>query len=325
MTDLSVIIVSYKGWDKLIKCLSALNGFTGNKFIFEVIVVDNNSEDDNILKIENQFPSFKFIHNAVNGGYANGINLGCKAAHGEFILILNPDTIASEPAIEKLLMTARSNSDYIIISCRQVNEEGRETKSFGEFPSLFKLTGLQRFISSLISGKADKKLSGGPVIFPDWVSGSVILTRKDLFEQINGFYEGFWMYFEDVDLCKRVRNSGRKIALLRDVTIEHSHGGSSRINLRTKSITKSEVKFSQHVYISRNLRGIERVFSQIFLVANNLISGFLMAVIGLVLFFIPEIFVNTLIFYRLAKYYTISLVNKTWISPRSVLNKSFSN
>lgn len=325
MTDLSVIIVSYKGWDKLIKCLSALNGFTGDKFKFEVIVVDNNSEDDNIFKIEKQFPSFKFIRNAVNGGYANGINLGCKAAQGEFLLILNPDTIASEPAIEKLLITARSNPDYSIISCRQLNEAGRETKPYGEFPSLFKLTGFQRFISSLIGGQTDNKLSGEPVIFPDWVSGSVILIRKELFEQINGFYEGFWMYFEDVDLCKRVCDSGGKIALLRDVTIEHSHGGSSRINLRTKSITKSEVKASQHVYISRNLRGIERVFGQIFLVANNLISGLLMAVIGIVLFFIPGIFVNTLIFCRLVKYYTDSLVNKTWISSRSVLNKSFSN
>lgn len=323
MIDLSVIIVSYKGWDKLMKCLSALNGFKGDKFSFEVIVVDNNSDDNNIFKIEKQFASFKFIHNEVNGGYANGNNLGSKAANGEYLLILNPDTVTSEAEIEKLLNAAGSNPDFSIISCRQVNEEGKETRPFGEFPSLFKFTGFQRSVSNLFRGGKGKKMSGGPVIFPDWVSGSVIFITKELYQQLNGFYEGFWMYYEDVDLCKRVSDRGGKVAFLKNATIEHTHGGSSRINIRTKSITKTEVKISQHVYVSRSLRGAVRVLSQIFLVTNNLISGLLMSIIGLLLFFIPGIFVNTLIFCGLINYYTNAYLNKTWISRKSVLSRAF--
>ncbi|MEI6048621.1 MAG: glycosyltransferase family 2 protein [Bacteroidota bacterium] len=311
MTDLSIIIVCYKGWERLIKCLESLDLFTGENFSTEVIVVDNRSDDEIILEIEKRFPKFRFIYNKINGGYANGCNLGCKYAEGKFFLILNPDTVASECELEKLLNTAKKNPAFTILSCRQVNENGRESIASGQFPHLFNLTGFQR----AIFGKRNLQ---SEIIFPDWISGSVVLMQREIFQKLGGFDEDFWMYFEDVDLCRRVRNIPGKIAFCSNITIEHNHGGSSRINLKTASLTKTEVHISKHLYISKHKSGMERVLIQTFLVINNLISGGLMALLGLVFFFVPKLFARALIYLRLISYYTGSLFRLSWISPRSV-------
>ena len=316
MTDLSIIIVCYKGWDQLRKCLDALDSFSGKNFKTQVIIVDNKSEDETIHKIEERFPKFQFIYNDVNGGFANGCNLGAKTAVGEFVLFLNPDTVAAETEVEKLLYQARKNPEFGIVSCRQVNEKGKESISYGAFPSMFNLTGIQRAIFTSRQSKIQDLKS--EISFPDWVSGSVILMRHETFKKESGFDEDFWMYFEDVDLCRRIRNTDGKIAFCRNITIEHNHGGSSRINLNTISLTKTEVHISRHLYISKHKKGFEKILIQSFLVLNNILSGGAMAIIGLLLFFIPKVFSRTLIFYRLTSYYLGSLFRLSWISPRSV-------
>jgi GT2 family glycosyltransferase len=316
MTDLSIIIVCYKGWKRLIKCLEALNSFTGNDFSAEVIIVDNRSDDGIITEIEKQFPKFRYIRNEINGGYAHGCNLGAKNAVGEFFLILNPDTVASEPEVKKLLEIAKQNPGFSVVSCRQVNEKNKECIVSGPFPSFFNLTGFQRAIFGRLW--PDEGIQDPEIRFPDWISGSVILIRKELYQKLKGMDEDFWMYFEDVDLCKRVRDIAGKIALCRNITIEHNHGGSSRINLKTASITKAEVNISRHLYISKHKTGLDKVMIQAFLVINNLISGGLMALLGLLFFFIPKLFARTLIYLRLISYYCGSLLRLSWISPLSV-------
>jgi hypothetical protein len=144
------------------------------------------------------------------------------------------------------------------------------------------------------------------------------MIRSETFWKLGGFDEDFWMYFEDVDLCKRIRNINGKIALCNIVTIEHNHGGSSRINNKTAALTKTEVHISRHVYISKNKTGLGKLFIQTFLVINNLISGGIIALLGFVFFFIPKLFARTLIFLRLISYYTGSLFRLSWVSPRSV-------
>ena len=316
MTDLSIIIVCYKGWEKLNECLNSVNSFTGANFSTEVIVVDNRSEEEAIYIIEQKFTKFRFIYNIVNGGFANGCNEGAENASGEYLLFLNPDTVVSESEIGKLLNTAKQNPEYSAISCRQVNGAGRESRAYGQFPSIFSLTGFLRMIFRPYKPIAE--IGKPEIILPDWISGSVVLIRNDTFKSSGGFDEDYWMYFEDVDLCRRIRNSGGEIAFCNNITVEHNHGGSSRINIKTASLTKTEVHISRHVYISKHKTGIAKLFIQIFLVLNNLISGGIMAVLGLVLFFIPKVFSRTLIYGNLIRYYAGSLLRSSWISPRSV-------
>ncbi len=316
MTDLSIVIVSYKGWDRLVKCLEALDSFSGKSFSFEVIVVDNMSGEDTIFAIEKRFSKFIFIHNSINGGYANGCNRGASIAKGSYILLLNPDTVAAESEIFRMIEVSRNNPQYGLVSCRQVNERGKESVATGVFPAFFNLTGLQRaFLRSL---KKKEPLAEAGTSFPDWVSGSVMLLSMETFRQVGGLDEDFWMYFEDVDLCRRIRDINLEIAFCTEIKIEHNHGGSSRINLNTASLTKTEVHISRHIYISKHKSGVEKICIQLFLVLNTLITNGLIGIPGIVLFFIPKIFIRTLIFGSLISYYASSLSRLSWISPRSV-------
>jgi GT2 family glycosyltransferase len=316
MTDLSIIIVSYRGWVRLTKCLEALDAFACKSLKTEVIVVDNKSEENGIFELEKQFHKFKFIHNPVNGGFANGCNLGSKSAVGEFLLFLNPDTIASESEVEKLLDIAKKNPSNGVVSCRQVNEKGKLTISYGPFPQLFNLTGFQRVIFKILTPHSSSLTTD--ITFPDWISGSVVLIRKEIFRRINGFDEDFWMYYEDVDLCRRVRYISLKVAFCGNITIEHNHGGSSRINLKTASLTKTEVHISRHVYIHKHFKGFSRFLIQAFLVINNILTCGLMALLGILFFYVPKLFARTLIFLRLIRYYIVSVLRLSWVSPRSV-------
>ena len=319
MINLSIIIVCYRGWARLTKCLEALNSFTGKNFTTEVIVVDNRSDDDTIFKIEKQFPGFRFIYNNINGGFANGCNKGARNSNGEFLLFLNPDTVASESEVEKLLNNAKQKSDDEILSCRQVNEKGKESIAFGQFPHFFNLTGFQRSVAKLLKSVIYTEDYDNDIIrFPDWVSGSVIMMTREVFGKLGGFDEDFWMYFEDVDLCRRAKNIGVKAKYYNNITIEHNHGGSSRVSIKTTATTKTEVHMSRHIYISKHTQGFEKIITQTFLISNNLISGLLMALIGLVFFFMPKLFIRALIYLRLIRYYIISLLRKSWISKRSV-------
>jgi len=320
MTDVSIVIVAYRGQAKLLKCLESLIAFKARNLSYQVIVVDNDVSGDPAPDLESRFKGFKFIRNKVNGGFGNGNNLGAESACGEFILILNPDTVLNEAAIERLVNLARANPDYSVISCRQVNREGKDTKVAGDFPTIWTLTGLQRSLLKIFSKRKLAEKEQDDVYFPHWISGSLMLIRKKLFVELQGFYEGFWMYYEDVDLCKRVTERGGRIVLARDVKIEHNHGGSSRSDLRITAMTKTEVRISQHIYIARNMKGMKRLISQSFLVVNNLITGSVTALSGILLFFLPVVFVRTLIFARIISYYLYALGRGSWIGRRSVLN-----
>lgn len=305
--DLSVIIVCYKGWDRLSKCLESLNAFVNGNFSMEVIVVDNNSGDGIINEFENRFRRFRFLRNNINGGYAYGCNKGAAKAIGDFLLILNPDTVVRETEIKKLLANAKSHPEYYILSCRQVNEKGKESRAAGKFPALS--------LSNLLIREQDKGIS-----FPDWVSGSLMLIGREIFNRLNGFDESFWMYYEDVDICKRARMAGGEIACYNDIVIEHNHGGSSRINLKTTSITKCEVQVSRHHYIHKYFWGLKRFLFQLIVITDNLLTGIIAGVIGLLFFFVPKIFIRFIILLRLIKYYWGSLLRRSWVSTRSVIN-----
>ncbi|MBA4322919.1 MAG: hypothetical protein C0408_08905 [Odoribacter sp.] len=318
--DLSIIIVNYRGWKRLKECLDALAAFSGEQFRSEVIIVDNDSADGVIDLFKSDYPRFIFIRNNINGGFANGCNLGSSFSKGDFFLFLNPDTLASEKEVEKLLERAKKNPGHYISSCRQVNENGKESKAFGLFPGFGTLTGPGRAIYSILNRKriAWNTEENENLISPDWVSGSVIMIKNEIFRKLGGFDEDFWMYYEDTDLCRRARNLNGKIAYYTDITIQHDHGGSSRIDLKTASLTKAEVLISRHLYIEKHKSGAGRFIIQLYLVLNNLVSGACMAILGLLFFASPRMVMRVHIYTRLVSYYFGALKRRSWISTRSV-------
>ena len=186
-------------------------------------------------------------------------------------------------------------------------------RAAGEFPALFRTGKATGFKDN--DSQSDCKAS---VSFPDWVSGSVMMLRREVYLELNGFDEDFWMYSEDVDLCRRARDKGGEVVLLTGIVIEHNHGGSSRIDIKTTAITKCEVQKSRHLYIHKHINGPEGLLMHSIIIADNLITGLIAGIAGLIMFFIPELFVRFLLLMRLISYYALSMAGRSWISTRSV-------
>jgi GT2 family glycosyltransferase len=313
--DISIVIVNYKSWNHIRNCLESLN-FQSNAFEFEIVVVDNQSNDGKLEGFRQEFPTVNFVENSGNNGFANGCNTGATHAKGAYLLFLNPDTIANEEAILEMWQFAKKNPTTGIVSCLQKKPKGGYEKSIRVFPNLLTLFGLTRALYKAFT--KNKHLSENQVLYTDWVSGSVVFISKEWLEQIDGWNEDYWMYYEDMDLCKRVQISNGKIALLESVEIIHNHGGSSRINMKTASLTKTEVQISKHVYINTYFTGVEKILAFVILVFYNLISRILLGVFGILLFFIPKMRLNVYLLSKLIGYYFSSLTRFSWLSRNSM-------
>lgn len=313
--DVSIIIVNYKSWKHLKNCLETLVHFKQTQFTFEVIVVDNCSNDGKLKEFSSEYSQFKFIENSGNNGFANGCNLGAINSKGEHLLFLNPDTLATESAVKSMLTCLKENSNFGIVSCNQLNNNGSYEDFDRIFPDTFTLFGLIRAFYRKVKSKTRVKNN---IIFPDWVSGSVVFISRKWFAKIEGWNEDFWMYFEDVDLSKKVRDLRGEVVLLKDVNIIHNHGGASRINIKTASITKTEVVISKHVYIRNHFVGFKRKFLLFLVVFSTLVSKLIGAIFGIVFFFVPKLRLGFFLFIEMIKYYYQSYKFGSWLSQKSM-------
>ena len=319
LKDLSVIIVNYKGGEKLDRCLSSLQCVSDNRFSFEVIVVDNQSNDGTLDRFILQYPEFRFFLNSGNNGFANGCNLGATKSVGKNLLFLNPDTSVNANALFDMLEEVRVRPEYSIVSCSQVRENGSKERPYGKFITLFTLTGWLRSVHRIFFGKMEDSLSHSKhYIYPDWVSGSVVMMQRESFMRLGKWDEDFWMYFEDVDLCRRAKEKDGEIVKLRSAVIGHLHGGSSRLNMETTVLTKTEVHISRHLYIFKHENFWNAGSMHTVLILNNLIIGFLPALVGLVFFPVKRLRICSQVYLRLADYYLNALKSGTWMSARSV-------
>lgn len=316
---ISIIIVNYRGWDRLSKCLESISSIEDSRFQIEVIVVDNQSNDGKLVEFIHLFPEFTFILNKGNNGFANGCNLGAAHSKGSHLLFLNPDTTVTADALFDMLEEVSVRPEFSIVSCRQVRENGSEDRPYGKFLTILTLTGGLRAVHQLFSGRLeDAIMQTKHYVYPDWVSGSVVMIKRDCFFRIGKWDEDFWMYFEDVDLCRRAKLNAGEIVILKRAVVGHIHGGSSRINHDVTVMTKTEVHISRHVYISKHENEYNAFFMHLLLILNNLLLGLLPAVLGTVFFFIRKLNIYSRIYFNLAGYYLNVLKSGSWLSVRSV-------
>jgi hypothetical protein len=318
--DISIIIVNYKSWLPLDKCLLSIKKIKNAIINVEVIIVDNCSNDDKFDQYSRLYSDFTFLLNKGNFGFANGCNEGAKIAKGSYLLFLNPDAIVSEKVLINFLKIAKNNSAYKLLSCSKMNTQGKLENSNKPLPSLGSLFGLTRVFKRILSKKNTKEKyhNGFNILFPEWISGSLVFTSREWFDYIKGWNQDYWMYYEDVDLCKRTLEEKGKIVLIKNLKILHDHGGASRINVKTTALTKSEVIISRHVYINNHFKGITRIIAQITLVAGILIEKTILAVLGFIFFFVPKILVNLYLYFNIIAYYFHAIIHNTWLSKRSL-------
>ncbi len=253
MSSLSIIIVSYRCWNRLAACLQSLAA--QDMYGLEVIVVDNHSDDGRAQDFVIQHPQVRFILQDINGGFAQACNKGATVATGKWLLFLNPDTILQPNTLLPLLERANSEPEWKLIGIKQINEKGKDTRPHGIFLEWWNVWPPIKSLQALIMGpsKSRNKWSNDPIGFPDWISGSFVLIRARDFDELGGWDERFWMYCEDMDLSKRAAGKGWKRVMYNEINCIHSHGGSSRINPSVKALTKSHVIISTFKYLQKHI------------------------------------------------------------------------
>ena len=248
--SLSIVIVSFRCWSRLDACLKSIEDQDTNGI--EVIVVDNHSNDGKGIDFSNAHPHVKFIFQDTNAGFAQACNKGAKEAKGEWVLFLNPDTILPANILSPLLDRVKLEPSWKLIGIKQLNDQGKNTHPYGVFLKWWNVWPSIRSVQQLLNPSKSKQRWGKDAVsYPDWISGSFVLIRKIDFEELGGWDERFWMYYEDMDLSKRAAEKGWLRVMYNELVCTHSHGGSSRINPETKAITKTAVIVSAFKYLKK--------------------------------------------------------------------------
>ncbi len=232
MIDLSVFIVTYNSSSLLRTCLDSLRAQTLSGQ-FEVIVVDNASRDDTVAIIRAEYPEVRLIISETNLGFGNANNKALTLAKGSYIVLLNPDAQLLPDTLSRALEHMEANVDAGMGGGLLQDPEGGWQPSARLFPSLLNdiltLSGLAyRYPASRFFGRFDRtwadSLKATPV---DWVPGAFAILRRSLVDEISLFDPRFFLYYEEVDLCRRIYHAGFKVYYWPDIVITHVGGASS--------------------------------------------------------------------------------------------------
>lgn len=319
---LSIIIVNYRAWQYIQKALESLkHNFPQD---WEIIIVDNESDETELGKYQSRYPWVTMIANPRNSGFGFGCTLGVEKAIGEQLLFMNPDVVATQAEIRALISEKAAHPDVGLISPKQVGTDGRPQKVFDDFPRVLNQSKTLRFLTrALLPGrKPDPRGEYTELVYCDWVTGSFLLIDRADYDRIGGWSSDYWMYVEDADLCKRAQDAGLKVAYTPTVQVIHAHGGSSRINVDVKSMTKLEVIISKHVYVQNHLRGLSSWLAHLLIAALRL-PGLTVASIADFLTFrkIATLRIRSRMLAGLCRYYIGALRTRSWLSPRAKANK----
>lgn len=321
---LSIIVVNYRSFKHLQKALDALQAdFPAD---WEIIVVDNDSQVEPLQEFRTRFPWVKFVAHPHNSGFGFGCNLGLAEASGSQLLFMNPDVIASSSDIEALLREQREHPDAALLAPQQLNSCGKAQKVFDDFPNLLNQIKILKVLLRIMwpSRFRNPRANYESLVYCDWVTGSCVLISHNDMDQLGGWSEDYWMYSEDTDLCRRARDLGLRVAYTPDVQIIHAHGGSSRINVDVKSMTKLEVIISKHVYANKHFHGLRRWMMHDLIGLLRLPLLALAALLDLLtLRQIPTLRVRGKILHGLLSYYGGVLRSGSWLSPRAIANRRY--
>lgn len=321
---LSIVTVNYRSWSHLESALVALQ--TDFPEDWEVIVVDNESDPEPFAEFSARFSWVTFIANPLNSGFGAGCNMGVAAATGEQLLFMNPDVIASCESIQALI-DIKKQHNVGIVAPKQVSGDGKPQKVFDDFPSLLNQSKtLKALLRVLMPTRfPDPRADHKTMTYCDWVTGSVLLIDRADFEAVGGWSEDYWMYVEDADLCRKAHVKGFSVAYVPEVEVIHAHGGSSRLNVAVKSMTKLEVIISKHVYTGRHTAGLERWLTHALIIVLRLPMLIVGSILDLLtLRQVPALRVRSRMFTGLLRYYAGVLRNGSWLSPRAIANQASS-
>lgn len=249
----SAIVLTYRSPKDTLACVRALLQQTiGSRL--EAIVVDNHSDTDSIGILRTQLPKdprVRMTETKANLGYGKGNNFGAQYATGEYLLIINPDNVLPPDALEKMVAAMERDLTIGILAPKLVFPSGTVRDSARAFPSFtdvfIKRTVLRYLFPGRIAAYTQSGSRGFACKAPtasrevDWVAGACLLLHRSLYAEIGGFDPRFFLFFEDIDLCRRVWGKGKRVVYDSSITVadrEHRLSEGGMITLLTKKTVR---------------------------------------------------------------------------------------
>jgi N-acetylglucosaminyl-diphospho-decaprenol L-rhamnosyltransferase len=254
---ISAVIVSYNSADYLPDCLRSLR----SEGVDDIVVVDNASSDGSVEVVRAADPAVSVVETGANLGFGSAANRGVAATAGEYVLILNPDTVV-EPGTAKALSEALDRDPGLaVVGPRMENLDGTLYPSVRRFPEMAVAFGHAFLGLVWPANPATRRYRmldwdhERPAADVDWVGGACMLVRRSAFDLIGGFDEAYFMYVEDVDLCWRLGQAGWRIGYEPSARVVHALGGSSR---RVPYRMIAEHHRSLYRFVSKSSAGARR-------------------------------------------------------------------
>ena len=270
--DVSIILVSYNTKDLTRNCLNSIYEFTKD-IEFEVFVVDNNSQDGSAEMIEQEFPQVRLIKNPENKGFGAANNIAIRLSNAKYVFCLNTDTLLLDNSIKKFFDYMEKKTNVAASGGLLYDKDNNPMGCGGHFPSVkevFWKLGLKYILK-----KQYKKME--PVVYSneqeliesiDFITGADIFFRKKVLDEIGLFDEQFFMYYEETDLCKRIKNAGYDIKIISNIKIIHLESKSIKNNVwKNEQCYKSRFIFFKKHY-SKHFFFIKILYS-IFFITNT--------------------------------------------------------
>ena len=229
----AVVIVNYQSYDELNGCLESIDRACGS---VSVVVVDHESNSDAADLLSQRFPEILLRRVEGNDGFAVGVNHGARATSSQFILLLNPDCALEPDACCQLANWLDSHPDVAVAGPRIRNADGTVQPSARRFPDFTTaFAGRSSWLTRVLPGNpmsrhnlpARDPADQTPVQV-DWVSGACMCVRREAFDAVGGLDEGFFLYWEDADFCRRLKHAGWRTMYVPSAGAVHVGGRSSR-------------------------------------------------------------------------------------------------
>jgi GT2 family glycosyltransferase len=240
---LSVLIVNWNVRDLLRDCLRSIERGRGDLAV-EVIVVDSASADGSAAMVAAEFPWVRLLPQAENVGFPRGNNIALAQARGDYLLLLNPDTVVLDDALPVLVDYLRRHPDVGAVGPQLLNPDGSVQSSRRRFPTL--ATGFveSTWLAGIAPGELRRyyalDLPDAVTADVDWLVGACILVRRAVYERVGGLDEGYFMYSEELDWCRRIKEDGWRVVYHPAARVVHHVGKSSE-----QAVTARHINFQR--------------------------------------------------------------------------------
>ena len=232
--DISIIIVTWNTKNLLQKCLDSIYK-TIHDITFEVIVIDNASEDDTVVMLRGNFPHITLLKNSQNLGFGAANNQGLQIMRGRYALLLNSDTVLTIHAVEELFAFMETHPESAMACGQLLNSDGSKQNSIASFPSLLTLMTNMPLLEYLFPKRyPSKRYNYEKPIEVDSGIGACLLVRKKAIDEVGMFDERYFFFFEETDWAYQMKKAGWKIFHIPTAFIYHFQGQSIGRNVRSR-------------------------------------------------------------------------------------------